>query len=126
MLQIPGLFIAESENKGRGVFTSIDIQGGAIIEICPLIIVPLKDVANIHQTILHDYYFLWPEPKGAACIALGFGSIYNHSYENNAEVFMDIEGKEIEIRSCKMLKAGSEIFIDYTDGKKDKIWFDVK
>ena len=128
MLQIPGLHIIESKKRGRGVYTAIDISKGDLIEICPLIIIPKKDVKKIHKTILHDYYFLIEEPKGAACIALGYGSIYNHKNKPNAIVIFDYEKKEMEIQCCKKIKAGSEIFIDYTDGgdKDAPLWFEVE
>lgn len=125
MLQIPGLFILKTEKKGRGVYTSITIEKGDMIEICPLIIIPPKEVEVIHQTVLHDYYFLWTKPENSACIALGFGSLYNHSSENNAEVFMDIEMNEIEFRASRKINAGTEIFIDYNDGCKHPVWFEV-
>ncbi len=125
MLQIPGLFIVKTENRGRGVFTSVTIETGDMIEICPLIIIPPNEVKSIHKTILHDYYFLWTEPAYSACIALGFGSLYNHNAANNAEVFMDVETQEIEFRACKTIIAGEEIFIDYNDGSKEAVWFDV-
>jgi len=125
MLQIPGLYILKTEKRGRGVFTSIGIQKGDVIEICPLIIIPPEEVNVIHQTVLHDYYFLWEEPIDSACLALGFGSLYNHSKGNNAEVFMDLETQEIEFRACKQIKAGEEIFIDYNDGSKSAVWFEV-
>jgi len=125
MLQIPGLYIVETKERGRGVFTSTALNKGDMIEICPLIIIPPKEVAQIHNTILHDYYFFWPKPVNSACIALGFGSLYNHSPSNNAAVFMDTETKEIEIRACKTIEAGQEIFIDYNDGNKEALWFQV-
>lgn len=125
MLQIPGLFILKTEKRGRGVFTSIAIEKGDMIEICPLIIIPPKEVEVIHQTVLHDYYFLWEAPIDSACIALGFGSLYNHSPINNAEVFMDKETHEIEFRASRTINAGSEIFIDYNAGCKHAVWFEV-
>jgi len=51
MLHIPGLYIANSENRGRGVFTAQDLSKGDLIEICPLLLIPKKEVAKIHKTI---------------------------------------------------------------------------
>ena len=125
MLHIPGLYIANSSNRGRGVFTAQEIETGDLIEICPLLIIPKKDVSAIHKTVLHDYYFLLEKPNGAACIALGYGSIYNHQSEPNAIVIFDYEKKEIEIQASKKIEPGNEIFIDYTDGGKEEapLWF---
>ena len=59
MHQIPGLYIAQSSKEGRGVFTSVPINEGDIIEVCPVIEIPISQVPIIHKTVLHDYYFLW-------------------------------------------------------------------
>lgn len=125
MLHIPGLYIANSDNRGRGVFTAQELAKGDLIEVCPLLIIPKKDVEKIHQTVIHDYYFLLEEPEGAACIALGYGSIYNHHPQPNALVIFDYEKNEIEIQANKKIEPGEEIFIDYTDGGKEEapLWF---
>ena len=56
--QIPGLYILETEEKGRGIYTSIDISAGDIIESAPVIICDSVDTKLIHKTHLHDYYFI--------------------------------------------------------------------
>ncbi len=128
MMQIPGLYIAPSEGRGKGVFTAGGLDKGDLIEICPLLIVPPKQLAAIHQTFLHDYYFLWPEPKGSAAIALGFGSIYNHQSPPNAKVHFDLSNQTIEMHCISDISAGGEIFIDYNDGdeKNDGLWFNPR
>lgn len=125
MLHIPGLYVAESEGRGRGVFTSIDISKGDIIEFCPLIIIPPNQKPLIDKTILHDYYFEWPEPKGATCLPLGYGCIYNHSITPNIEIVLDIEGKTLQFHCLKATAAGSELLFDYTGGEEEELWFEV-
>ncbi|MBK8348499.1 MAG: hypothetical protein IPL08_13115 [Saprospiraceae bacterium] len=49
MHQIPGLYIADSDDKGRGVFTSIDISAGDTIEICPVIAIPKSSATHYTQ-----------------------------------------------------------------------------
>lgn len=126
MLHIPGLYIADSEGRGRGVFTAVDISKGDIIEFCPLIIIPPQQKTLVDKTIFHDYYYNWPEPKGAACIPLGYGSIYNHSVEPNAEIVLDIEGKVLQFHCIMATSAGDEIFVDYSGGEEGELeglWF---
>ncbi|MGB4959487.1 MAG: SET domain-containing protein, partial [Saprospiraceae bacterium] len=77
MNQIPGLFITNSGDRGRGVFSSIEINEGDLIEVCPVIVIPKSQLPIIHKTVLHDYYFLWGEDMEDCAIALGLGSIYN-------------------------------------------------
>ncbi len=124
MLHIPGLYIADSAGRGRGVFTAHELNKGDVIELCPIIVVPPSQLETLHQTILHDYYFLWPDPKGSACIVLGYGSIYNHHSSPNAKVVMHLSSQEIGIECIHSIEAGEEILIDYQGGdRKNLLWF---
>lgn len=125
MLQIPGLYVAQSEGKGRGVFAGKSIEQGSIIEICEVIFIAKDQLALLDKTILYEYYFLWPDSTAAACIALGLGSLYNHSATPNAEVVFDLEDTTLTIRCTEHIAAGTEICIDYQGGLRDapKLWF---
>ncbi len=126
-MHLPGLYIAHSPKRGRGVFSAQDIHPQDVIEICPLIFIPKNQLSRIHHSILHDYYFLWPGNEEAACIALGYGSLYNHSFEPGAEVIFDLPEQKIVIRCILPIQAGTEIFIDYSGGIKQyrEMWFEV-
>lgn len=124
--RIPSLFIAESELGGRGVFTAEPLEAGSLIEICPVIVLPEEDLPTIHGTGLHDYYFLWEEDQKKCAIALGYGSLYNHSYQPNARYDADYEGQTLEFFTLEDIEAGSEITVNY-NGEPDvktPVWFD--
>jgi len=124
--QLPGLYIEEVENKGRAVFSSSDIPEGSTIEICPVILLNEDDREIIHRTSLHDYYFIWDLEKLNAAIALGYGSIYNHSSKANAEFEILFDSKEIKIFAIKDIPAGEEITINYQgikDSRFSDLWF---
>jgi len=125
MLHIPGLYILETDNKGRGVFTSEDLSPGDMIEICPIIRIPSGQLINVDPTIFYEYYFIWEESGYDACISLGYGSLYNHDLNPNAIVIMDYEDNTIKIEASSIILPGSEILIDYTGGTKGevKLWF---
>ena len=128
MLHIPGLYMATSEEKGRGVFTAVDLEPGDIIESCPLIIIPSDQKHLIDASILHDYYFNWPQPPGAICLPLGYGALYNHSFQPNAEIVLDLENQQLEFHCIRPIQAGTEILIDYSGGDAEagkKLWFKV-
>lgn len=128
MLQIPGLYVANSDERGRGVFASEPIQTGDVIEICPILLLPSCELPIIHKTFLHDYYFLWGEEQNQAAIALGYGSIYNHLVHCNADFILDYEHETIEIVAIKDIALGEEITINYLgeSGDDGKVWFEVK
>lgn len=128
MQQIPGLYILEHESKGRCIHTAAAIEKGSTIEVCPLIIIPEHEVKIIHNTVLHDYYFVWGTDQKQAAILLGYGSLYNHSNQPNARAILLHEDREILIEAIKKIDAGEEITFDYFEGQlgKSKPWFDVK
>jgi SET domain-containing protein len=121
----PSLMICPSPLGGRGVFALEDIVEGALIEICPVLIIPPEQVEIIHNTVLHDYYFLWGDEENQAVIALGYGSLYNHLNESNAYYEMDFEHACIDIYAHSNISKGDEITINYhgEPGMKGKLWF---
>ncbi len=125
MHQIPGLYILDSLDKGRGVFTSIEISEGDLIEICPVIEISKLEIPIIHKTTLHDYYFLWGEDMDQCAIALGFGSLYNHEIQPNANFILDFENKSIDIVAIKTISPGDEITLNYNGepGDETPLWF---
>lgn len=128
MQVLPSIYIAPSPLGGRGVFTSEDIPAGSIIEISPVIVLPAKDVAHIHATKLHDYYFIWGKKDKKCAIVLGYGSIYNHSYHPNAQYRADYNGKTLDFFALTDIKAGEEITVNYSgdpEGER-RVWFEVK
>jgi len=128
MQRLPFVYFKESEKGGRGVFTSDFIPIGALIEICPVIVLAEIDLKKIHETHLHDYYFLWKEDGSEAAIALGFGSLYNHAYAANAYYTTNREGQSIDVYASVDIEAGTEITFNYNGANFDhsELWFEVK
>lgn len=114
----------KSKLHGIGIFATTDIKISEIIEICPIIILNDDDTKKIDKTHLYNYYFSWNH-KGSA-ISLGYGSIYNHSYEPNAKYEKDSLNNLIIFRAIKKIKKGDEILVNYNGdpNNKEKVWFD--
>ncbi|MBK7957638.1 MAG: SET domain-containing protein-lysine N-methyltransferase [Bacteroidetes bacterium] len=114
------------EGKGRGVFTTKRIKKGEYIEICPMIVLPPKDRKLIDKTFIFNYYFLWNDNLKSSAIALGYGSLYNHSYSANAIYESYYEEQEIHIKAHRNIEAGEEITINYNcePDSKELVWFD--
>jgi len=125
---LPTIFIDNSPNKGKGVFTRTGIPKGTIIEISPVIVMNMGERLLLDQTLLHDYIFEWGDRKNQCCIALGYISVYNHSYKSNCEYEMDFHDQTISIKTMRPIKAGEELLINYNGNWNDSkpVWFDVK
>ena len=125
---LPNLFVAPTAERGRGVFTSADIDKGTVIEISPVIVMTREERKLLDQTLLHDYIFEWGvDPKGC-CMALGYIPLYNHSYRANCEYEMDYGQQLITVKSVRFIKAGEEVFINYNGdwNNETPVWFDAK
>lgn len=118
--------VKSSPGKGKGVFAEKIIRRGEVIEECEILLLPKKQEKALKQTLLIDYYFMWPD--GRPAISLGLGSLYNHSYKPNAMYLMDTITKRISFEALRRISPGEEITVNY-NGEPDsttEIWFKVK
>jgi SET domain-containing protein len=98
---------------GRGVFADQRIRKGEVVEVCPVILLSKVDEAKLATTIMDHYVFVWGKNKQDACIALGFGCLYNHSSKPNA-VGCEVNAQtQIEIVALRDIEKGEQILIDY-------------
>ena len=85
----PGsVYTGRSRIHGRGVFAARRFEPGDVIEECPVLTVSGDQAALLDETDLYGFTFEWK--KGAA-VALGFGSLYNHSWAPNARYDHDYD-----------------------------------
>lgn len=111
ILMRPQVQIQKSSLHGYGVFACKDFVADYVIEECYALIIQSDDVE-----LLKDFTFAWPAgPKNTFALALGYGSMYNHSENPNAEFDYDISNQLILIKAMKPIKEDEEIFISYGD-----------
>lgn len=117
--------VKDSKGKGRGVFVVEDIKKGEVIEVAPIIILQFEDFVDTRWNLLFEYYF-WLDNE--VVLALGYGSIYNHSADANAEYKIDIKNKSITFKALEDIKKGKEIFFNYKGSSSSKapLWFERK
>ncbi len=122
------VYVGSTNNRGRGVFARRDLAAGELIEVCPVIVLGGQDNQDlIDQTPLYNYYFAWGEHQDLGAVALGCGSLYNHSFHANADHVCDVAGGEIRIYAYRAIRRGEEITINY-GGRPDcpdPVWFNV-
>lgn len=110
--------IRETKNKGRGVFAREFIAEGTIIERVPVLLVTWDD---IDHSELVDYAFAWTKTKVA--LALGYGSLYNHSFNPNAR-YDDIGRKTKVFSAIRDIQPGEEITVNYNGEPDDRTKLD--
>lgn len=128
LFMIAAVTIGKSPKRGRGVFAVKNIKKGTVIEISPVIVLSPEERKAIEKTLLFHYVFEWGDDKKKAAVALGYVSMYNHSYDANCEYEMEFGKKRMTVRAVKDIKKGEELYINYNATPDDKtpVWFDTK
>jgi SET domain-containing protein len=119
------VYVGSSNSRGRGVFARRDLFAGEVIEVCPVIVLGGADEQELlDRTRLFDYYFAWGD---LAAVALGYGSLYNHSRHANADHVCDVPRGEIRILAHRAIRRDEEITINYGGRPdcSDPVWFDA-
>jgi uncharacterized protein len=113
--------------KGRCVIAAKDFPRESILEKAPVIIISQKDWEIIEKTSLHNYAFGWGTEQDQAAIALGWGSLFNHSYNPNALYRKNLNEQFIDFITLRDIRAGEEITVNYsgTPYGREPMWFNM-
>ena len=103
--------IGDSPIHGQGVFALVDIKAGEVIERCPYLVIDDDDLAEENR--LNDYLFTSPDVGTDYLVIMGYGMMYNHSSDANAEWEIDDDNRFVRFSATKDIDAGEEIFQDY-------------
>lgn len=98
------IYVKKSTIHGFGVFAGKDIRKGALIEECYFILSDCED------DIIIDFIF---DIGGRSGLLLGYGSLYNHSENPNADYTFDRRRKIATFTAAESIKKGQEILISY-------------
>ncbi len=109
--------------SGRGVFASSNIKKNEIIEASPILILEFSDFIDTKWNLLFEYYF-WMDDYVA--LALGYGSLYNHSKDPNCKYKLNRKEKTITFTAIKDIAKDSEILFNYKGSNTSKapLWFE--
>ena len=123
------LLVKAVPGKGLGVFAAETIAADEIIECSPTIILQQSGRQPLQSDGLIDCYaYRWGSNNEGLALALGYGSLYNHSYQPNAVYRCDLENNLIEFRARREIVLGEEITVNYNRDPQDlsPLWFEVR
>ncbi|WP_213421493.1 SET domain-containing protein [Bhargavaea massiliensis] len=123
MIEIKTSTLSDGEFN-RGVFATCDIDKGTLIHQAPVIAYPNDQHEHIERTLLADYAFEYGLNHTA--ILLGYGMLFNHSYQPNADYEISFENQTFNFYAHTAIKTGEEILINYNGDVDDQelLWFD--
>lgn len=113
--------------RGRGVFAAEAVRQGEVIERVPVIAIPGDEWPLLEESTLFDYCFAWGVDLQDCCVALGHGSLYNHSYAPNARFVRRLDEQVLEFVARRDIAAGEEVTINYNEDQDSlaPVWFDT-
>lgn len=100
-----------TKKYGRGIYAAKNLRKGTIVEVSPLVLFNNHDIKYGKETILNHYWFEFDEKH--YCLALGYGSLFNHHPKPNTSSEIDMKMKTITFVVEKDIKKGQQLFIDY-------------
>lgn len=112
--------IKQSPLHEQGVFAVKEFYPGDIIEISPVILLAKSEREYLQTTSFFSYYFLINNETTPVAIGLGYSSLYNHAYKANAVYTISLKNASITIKSCKSIRPGDEITLNYNGNPDDE------
>lgn len=117
-MELP-IIIKRIPGKGLGVVAERDIKKGEIIERCPVLVLTPTERKHCEKTILNHYIYPWKSTRSAAVI-MGYGFIYNHSFQPNADWKQNFKTNQMVYRAIQDIQKGEEISVNY-NGEPDDL-----
>lgn len=108
------IYVAKSRGKGKGVFAARNIKKGDVIDVCPAIVLNEKESSIGIKTDLWRYFYNWGDNSEKRALVLGYGSLYNHSFEPNAYWKRNTKDKTIIFYADKDISKDEEITHNYS------------
>lgn len=124
----PALYIGETAGKGRGVFTNSGLDPMTTIEISSVLVLSASERMEVEKTALYNYIFEWGPGNEQCCVAWGYISMYNHSYQSNCEYYMDFDNMTMTVKTIRAVQEGEELTINYNGDWNDakEVWFEAQ
>ncbi|KAJ6508910.1 hypothetical protein C8R45DRAFT_1208497 [Mycena sanguinolenta] len=117
-LNNPLCVVKHSEGKGRGVFAAHAIAKQTTVESSPVLVFGQEEYEQYGRfTIVDHYTFNWK--NGSQALALGLGSLFNHSNFPNLSFIIDSSNHLIHYTTTRHIEPDEELCIYYGS----KLWF---
>jgi hypothetical protein len=123
-----GVVVARIRGKGRGLMAGRRFGKDEVVMSNPVLVIPAEDWQALQETILADYCFIWHDHGEDAALALGLGSLLNHSYWPNVICQKRLRERVLEFVALHDIEEGEEITLNYhgDPGSREELHFEVK
>ena len=123
----PGIKVADTgTDLGRGVYATEHFDAGEIVEVAPVVLLALD--SQPFPGAIRRLVYNWS--KTHVALALGYGSLYNHSDQPNLGFRRFPQGQSIIFSALREIKAGEQLTISYDyhgkgENPRERSWFEI-
>ena len=127
----PAVYIKETGTpRGRGVFAGRAFKRGEVVETCPVVLFdppPDRQLPPDIKQIVFGWGKLLGLKRARPAIALGYGSMYNHSNPAGLRCEGDATSSVLRFIAIRDIGADEELTINYNSLESavssDDLWF---
>lgn len=116
--EVRGIRVGGAGKIGRGVFATQDFQEGDVIEHSPILVINDVNASTFIQLLTPLGSYVYQYDEDTVCLALGYASLYNHSFRPNA--LYEVRDDCILVTAFRDIKAGTQIKINYNGDPSDR------
>mmetsp|Transcript_12996 Transcript_12996/g.39353 ORF Transcript_12996/g.39353 Transcript_12996/m.39353 type:complete len:243 (-) Transcript_12996:567-1295(-) len=109
------------EVTARGVRAVRPLLQGQLVETAHCIRVPREEYQDHMRSTVLEHYLFHARSNGDMLLALGLGSLFNHSSRPNLDYRVDDRNQVIRFYATRQIEQGEELLIHY--GPPSKLWF---
>ncbi|KAI0264013.1 cytidine deaminase-like protein [Gloeopeniophorella convolvens] len=111
-LNTTGCSIKYAQGNGRRVYASRAIPGQTLLEISPVLLFSVEEYeAHGRHTVLDHYTLKWRD--GRMALALGLGSLFNHSDAPNVTYTIDASTESVRYTTTRAVEPNEELCIHH-------------
>src|SRR5687767_7607353 len=107
------LVVKRYRGQGRGVYTTLPIRRGDVVEVSPVVVIPARQWPRLRGTLVERYVFAWGPRDRLNAIPLGLGGVFNHSDDPNLDWEPNERDESITFRARRDIAAGEQLTINY-------------
>ena len=111
----PSVYVKETgTQRGRGGYASRSHVAGELVETCPVLLFSgaFASVPAEVRQILFNWGVLTDGPS-CHCLALGYGSMYNHENPSNMRYAADPLARTLNFFAIRDIALGEELTVNY-------------
>ncbi|MGM9485252.1 SET domain-containing protein-lysine N-methyltransferase [Roseateles sp. NT4] len=114
-IQFPSVYIKDTGTaKGRGAYAARAHAKGETVEACPVVLFTgsYASIPGEVRKLLFNWGVL-ADTDSAHCLALGYGSLYNHENPANMRYEADADARLLRFVAIRDIAADEELTVNY-------------